>query len=79
MKKEGETMEQKKKIEKLEELLDLEEGTLSEEDQLDEIEEWDSIAHLSLIILLEEEYGVKVSGNEIRSAKIVRDILNLMD
>lgn len=71
-------MEQKEKLEKLEEMLDQDEGTLSPEMLLSDLEEWDSIAHLSLIILLDDDYGKKISGNEIRALKTVQDILMLM-
>ena len=71
-------MEQKEKLEKLEEMLDQDEGTLSPEILLSDLEEWDSIAHLSLIILLDDDYGKKISGNEIRALKTVQDILMLM-
>ncbi len=71
-------MEQKEKLMKLEELMDLEEGSLQPENHLSEIEEWDSIAHLSLIILLEDDYGKEISGAEVRTLKTVQDILEVM-
>ncbi len=71
-------MEQKEKLMKLEEVMDLDENVLEPETVLSEVEDWDSIAHLSLIILLDEEYGRKISGKEIRALKTVQDILNLM-
>lgn len=71
-------MDLKEKLMKLEELMDLEEGTLHAEDRLSEIEEWDSITHLSLIILLEDDYDKEISGEEVRALKTVQDILNLM-
>lgn len=74
-----EKMDKKEKIEKLEELLDVEGGTLEETTDLSKIEEWDSIAHLSLIIMLEEDFGRQVTGKEVRGVKTVRDILALME
>lgn len=72
-------MEVREKIEMLEEMLDLEESTLEADTKLSEVEEWDSIAHLSLIVLLEDEFGKTVSGSEIRALKSVSDILGLME
>lgn len=72
-------MEKKEKLEKLEEMLDLEENTLEETANLNEIEEWDSIAHLSLIIMLEEEFGRQITGKEVRGFKTVQDILAVMN
>lgn len=66
------------KLMKLEEMLDLDEGTLNADMELSEIEEWDSIAHLSLIILLDDEYDRKISGNELRALQTVQEILDLM-
>lgn len=71
-------MKEQEKLQKLEELLDLEEGTLNAGCALSDIEEWDSIAHLSLILLLEEDYGREISGNELRALKTVQEILDLM-
>lgn len=71
-------MEQKEKLAKLEEMMDLEASSLRPESRLSDIEEWDSITHLSLIILLEDEYGKEVSGTQVRALKTVQDILNLM-
>lgn len=72
-------MDKKEKLRKLEEVLDLEEGTLEETAELSTIEEWDSIAHLSLIILLEEEFGKQITGKEVRGFKTVQDILSAME
>lgn len=71
-------MDKVKKLEMIEELLDCEEGTLQVDSSLAKIEEWDSIAHLSLIIMLEEDFGKKVSGKEIRALETVDDILAIM-
>lgn len=72
-------MEKKEKIEKLEEMLDLEGGTLEETTDLTKIEEWDSIAHLSFIIMLEEEFGRQITGKEVRGFKTVQDVLAVME
>lgn len=71
-------MEQKEKLSMLEEMLDLDKGALNADMELSEIEEWDSIAHLSLIVLLDDEYDRKISGNELRELKTVQEILDLM-
>ncbi len=38
--------------------------------------EWDSIHHLSLVLELETEFGVKLNIEQIESIKSVQDILN---
>ncbi len=72
-------MEKTEKLNMLEEMLDLDEGALKETQQLNELEEWDSIARLSLIILLEDEFGKQLSGAEIKALETVAEILALME
>ena len=71
-------MTEQEKIALLEETFDVEEGTLSAEMDLDSIEEYDSMTKLSLIVMIEEEFGKKLSGAEIKGFKTVKDILNIM-
>lgn len=66
------------KIELLEEMMELDEGILSEETLLDEVEEWDSMAYLSLIILMGDKFGKKISAKEIKAFEKVSDILDYM-
>lgn len=72
-------MSEREKLELLEELLELEEGDLSPEMELSEIEEYDSMAKLGLIVLMDEEFGVKLEGKTIRDFETVGDILKLME
>ena len=71
-------MTEQEKIALLEETFDVDEGTLSAEMDLDNIEEYDSMTKLSLIVMVEEEFGKKLSGAEIKEFKTVKDILNIM-
>lgn len=72
-------MTNKEKIALLEDMLELEAGTLEEQTVLTDIEEYDSMAKLSLIVLFDEECGKKLTGEEIRTFTIVGDILAAMD
>lgn len=71
-------MSTKEKLNQLEELLDIEEGTLNENDVLDSIPEYDSMAKLSLIVLMDEEFNKKLTGEQILTFKTVKDILDFM-
>ncbi len=71
-------MSDKEKLAMLEETFDVDEGTLSADMELDGIEEYDSMTKLSLIVMIEEEFGKKLSGTEIKEFKTVQDILNIM-
>lgn len=73
------TMTIKEKIALLEDMFEMEEGTLTEETMLNDIEEWDSMAKLSLIVLMDEEFNKKLTGNQIKEFASIRDILNFME
>lgn len=72
-------MELTKKLALIEEALDVEEGSLTPETSLDDVEEWDSIAMLSLIAMLDDEFGKTISGKELKGLKSVADILAWME
>lgn len=66
------------KLNKIEEVLDVEEGTITEDTDLTSLEEWDSVAKLSLTIMLEEDYGKKLTSQDLKDLKTVKMILDLM-
>lgn len=68
-----------KKIELLEEMMDLDAGTLTPETQLSEIEEWDSIALISFIALVDDEFDKVIKGSTIKAQKTVADLMSLME
>ena len=72
-------MSEKEKIALLEETCDVEEWTLSSDMQLDDIQEYDSMTKLSLIVMIEDEFGKKLIGAEIKEFKTVQDILDIME
>lgn len=72
-------MELQEKLAKLEEVMDLEEGTLRPDMALEEIEEWDSLSALSYVVMMSDEFNKTVSGAEIRAFKTVQDILDTMN
>lgn len=71
-------MTQEEKIALLEDMLELDANTLTPETELASIDEYDSMAKLSLIVLMDEECGKKLTGEEIRAFKTVMDILDFM-
>ena len=71
-------MDKKEKLALLEEAFDVDEGALGEDMKLDEIEEYDSMTKLSLIVLMEEEFGKQLTGEEIKEFKTIQDILDFM-
>lgn len=72
-------MTEREKLALLEDMLELDEGDLSADKALDDIDEYDSMAKLSLIVLMEDEFGVKLTGDMIKGFETVGDILELME
>ena len=71
-------MSDQEKIAMLEEAWEMDEGALKAETVLDDVEEYDSMAKLSLIVLMDDEFGVKLTGDVIKGFETVGDILKLM-
>lgn len=72
-------MTDEKKIELLEDMLELDPGSINASMDIMEVENWDSMAQLSLIVLIDEECGKRVTGDDIKNIKTVQDILDLME
>lgn len=72
-------MKQEEKIALLEDMLELDGGTLKPETVLADIDEYDSMAKLSLIVMMDDEFGKKLTGEQIREFKTVQNILDFMD
>lgn len=71
-------MTNEEKIAMLEDLLELDGGSLKPEMELKDIAEYDSMAKLSLIVMMDEECGKKLTGEDIQSFNTVQDILDFM-
>lgn len=71
-------MSEKEKLGLLEELMELEEGELSLTDKLKDYEEWDSVAVLSFIAMMDSEFHKTVKGADIKEFVTVQDAINMM-
>ena len=67
-----------KKLELLEEVMELDAGTLKADMVLDDIVEYNSMAKLSLIVLMSDEFDKKLTNDQIKSFVTVQDILDYM-
>ena len=72
-------MTDKEKILLLEETFDVDEDTLNPEMILDELEEYDSMTRLSIIVMIDENFGKKISGSDLKTFKTIRDIMKVME
>ena len=72
-------MNLQEKLTLIEEVLDVAEDSLTPETLLAEVDEWDSIAALSLIVMLDEKFEKTVSRAQIKALESVNDILAYMN
>ena len=73
-----ENMDNQKKLSLLEDLFEMEEGTLKPETALADIEEWDSITKLSLIVMVDDECGKTLNNDDFKKFNTIQDIMDYM-
>jgi acyl carrier protein len=56
----------------------MEEVKISRELAAKDVEEWDSLTHVSLVLAIEEQFGLRFKVGEIESAKNVGDLVSLI-
>ena len=62
---------------RLDDLLQLDPGTLKGSDRLDELEAWDSLAVMGFIALADEELGAAISPARLARCQTVDDLVAL--
>lgn len=67
-------MSLEEKIEYLEEILDVDEGTLAADTILNDVEEWDSLSTLYLTVEMKKRYALNLTTETIKNFKTVGDI-----
>lgn len=67
-----------KKMELLSELFELELDEFSVETVLDDLEEWDSLAAISYVVMMDEEFEIIAKPEDIKEFQTVQDILDTM-
>lgn len=72
-------MSQEEKLAKLEEIMELDEGVLKVSDILADYDEWDSIAVLSYIALMDSEFHKVVKGVDVKNFITVQDAIDMME
>ena len=60
------------------EFFDDEALAINRETSRDNLEEWDSLAHLNLIIIIEKHFGVKFMIDEIPEIRSIGEIVDLI-
>lgn len=72
-------MNAEEKIEFLEEIMEIEEGELTEDLRLDDLEEWDSITKLSLMAAIKKKNNKVITVDELKSFQTVKDICDYLE
>ncbi|MBD5607430.1 MAG: acyl carrier protein [Desulfovibrio sp.] len=72
-------MNDQEKLAALEDIMEIDEGSLKPETRLEDLEEWDSLSALSFVVLMGDEFDKKISGKEIRAFETIRDMMNVME
>jgi len=62
-------------IQLLAEALEIEASSIHPEKPVAEYEEWNSLAWLTIMSLLDERYGIRLTGKEIRGFVTVNDVI----
>ncbi|KAA1054962.1 acyl carrier protein [Azospirillum argentinense] len=70
-------MDRKEFLLALDEMMELDAGTLTGAEDLESIDSWDSLAVISFIALVDEKLGHVVEGEKLVKAKTVGDLLGL--
>ena len=58
--------------------VELPSGSLAGDEQLEDLPEWDSLAVISFIALVDEKLGLAVDGEKLANAQTVGDLLALV-
>ncbi len=72
-------MDTQKFIDLFAEALDIEASDLTVETEFRTLPEWDSMAYLSIIAMLDEEYEIQIENAEFKTLKTLNDIINYIE
>lgn len=61
--------------ESLRDVLDVEEKEFNTSDVFRDYEEWDSLANLSLIAMIDEEYGIVIPNDEFKQINTIGELI----
>jgi len=62
----------------IEEVAEIEEGTLTGDESLSDLDTWDSLAVVSFIAMIDEKLEITLSPEKISQAKTVKDLMAML-
>ncbi|TDJ80318.1 acyl carrier protein [Campylobacter volucris] len=66
-------------LNELENILNIPKNSLTENDELELFQDWDSIAFFELSVVLDKNFNLQVKPQDIKNFKYVKDILELVN
>jgi acyl carrier protein len=72
-------MDKQKFIELFKETIDIEDKEITSDVVFRDLEEWDSLALLSVIAMIDDEYDIIIQGNDFKSLNTLNDIMSYID
>jgi acyl carrier protein len=60
-------------------ILQCDEAVIHENSSANEIVQWDSLAHINLVIAIERKFGMKFALGELQDLKNIKDLVNLVE
>jgi len=58
------------------ETLEIEDAQVTSETIFRDLEQWDSLAYLSVIAMIDEEFDIQIEGAEFKELKTIGDLIN---
>jgi acyl carrier protein len=62
-------------LNELDDIFEVDHGTMTPETQYKELDEWDSVTLLSLVAVFEDEYGIVLSNDLIDRSNTITELL----
>lgn len=66
-------------IDNVKETLEIDDRDIVMSDKFREYPEWDSLAYLSMLVMLDEEYNTQIEGNEFKQLFTLADLYNAIN
>lgn len=66
-------------LDQMKDVLDIDDRELSLDDKFKTFDEWDSLAYLSTIAMIDDEYGVVISAAEFRTLTTLGDVVKAIE
>jgi acyl carrier protein len=60
-------------------VFDVDDLSVTPETTAEDVEEWDSLSHIRLVVAIERKFGFKFKNAEIEALKTVGDLVDLID